>query len=678
MNPLSKTIELLEALKAKVLKAGEAEEKAFHEYMEWCDDYTKNQAFLIKSLYVKKEKAAACIETCSTSTEELAAEIATAESELKNATLIRDKEHEDFLAAEAELLDAIDALERAIAIISREMAKNPALLQQVDTSSTERLVKSLGVVIEAAAFSVPDQKKLLALVQARARSGEPDDAQAEADEAAMGAPDPAVYKTHSTSIVEVLEDMLEKAEAELKDLRKAEANAQHNYNLLKQSLVDEIAADKKAMDENKEKKEGCESDLATCTADFDQLVKDIAVAEDELKAAQDGCMQVAADHEASLAGRAEELKALTEAIKILKSTTPGAETQTYSFLQVAAGSRLKTRADLANAEVVGLIKRLAQKHHSAALSQLASKITAVLRYGATTGDDVFAKVKGLIKELIDRLTAEAQAEATEKAYCDSEMAKTEEKKSELEEDIAKLTAKIDKATATSASLKEEVKELRAELAELIKQQAEMDKIRKEESGEFLAAKTDLEMGIAGVQKALEVLREYYGSAALVQQPPVPEFHEKASGAGGSIIDILEVVEADFTSELAKRTTEEEDAQAAYDKMTQENKVKKVTMEQDIKYKTQEFTSLDKAVAEMTSDRETEQTELDAVLEYYSKLKDRCIAKPETYEERKRRREAEIAGLKEALSILESETALVQRSAHASCSGGERRATAAGG
>ena len=38
----------------------------------------------------------------------------------------------------------------------------------------------------------------------------------------------------------------------------------------------------------------------------------------------------------------------------------------------------------------------------------------------------------------------------------------------------------------------------------------------------------------------------------------------------------------------------------------------------------------------------------------------CIAKPESYEERKARRESEVNGLKEALSILESETAFMQR------------------
>merc|ERR1711933_124364 len=95
-------------------------------------------------------------------------------------------------------------------------------------------------------------------------------------------------------------------------------------------------------------------------------------------------------------------------------------------------------------------------------------------------------------------------------------------------------------------------------------------------------------------------------------------------------------------------------------ISQENEVTKTTKEQDVKYKTQESKSLDKTAAEYSADRDTANTELAAVDEYYAKIKDRCIAKPETYEDRKARREAEIKGLKSALSILEDETALVQR------------------
>merc|ERR1719473_1434340 len=240
------------------------------------------------------------------------------------------------------------------------------------------------------------------------------------------------------------------------------------------------------------------------------------------------------------------------------------------------------------------------------------------------------------------------------------MGKTEAKKSELEDDIAKLTAKIDKAAATSAKLKEAVKELQADLAALAKEQSEMDKIRSEEHDDYVAAKADLENGLAGVGKALDMLRDYYGgAAALLQsgQPPVPEKHAKSSGAGGGIIDILEVVESDMSEELAKVETQESDAVEVYEKVTQENKVETSVKNQDVKYKTQEFKGLDKLISELSADKTNLSTELDAVLEYYEKIKDRCIAKPESYEERKARREAEINGLKEALKILSGEAFL---------------------
>merc|ERR1719499_296576 len=234
-----------------------------------------------------------------------------------------------------------------------------------------------------------------------------------------------------------------------------------------------------------------------------------------------------------------------------------------------------------------------------------------------------------------------------------------------------MTSRIDKAAATSAQLKEDVKTLEAELAALARDQAEMDRIRQESHADYEQAKADLELGLSGVRKAISLLSDYYGSSAsmlqddgnfgaFMQQPAAPETHAKAQGAGGSIINILQVCESDFATSLAKEEAEEADAQSEYEKVSQENAVVKTTKEQDVKYKTQEAKSQDKIAADYSADRETANTELSAVLDYYGKIKDRCIAKPETYAERTARRAAEIKGLKQALSILEDETALVQR------------------
>ena len=129
-------------------------------------------------------------------------------------------------------------------------------------------------------------------------------------------------------------------------------------------------------------------------------------------------------------------------------------------------SKLHTCADLAGIEVVTLVKLLAKKEHSAVLAQLASRISAVMRFGSSAGEDPFAKVRALIPDMITQREAEAGSEATEKTYCDEQMAKTE-----LNADIAKMTAKIAQAAASSATLRSEVQQMQGELAELTKSQA---------------------------------------------------------------------------------------------------------------------------------------------------------------------------------------------------------------
>ena len=81
----------------------------------------------------------------------------------------------------------------------------------------------------------------------------------------------------------------------------------------------------------------------------------------------------------------------------------------------------------------------------------------------------------------------------------------------------------------------------------------------------------------------------------------------------------------------------------------------------MKYKTKEAAGLGKSIVEAASDKEGVQSELDAVIEYLSKLDAQCVGKASTFADRRARRQAEIAGLKEALAILEGEIALIERS-----------------
>merc|ERR1719243_324843 len=103
------------------------------------------------------------------------------------------------------------------------------------------MIKALQAVIEAAALPQGDGQKLMALAQSRA-----DDEDGDGDDQ-MGAPQADAYKSRSSNIVEVLEDMRQKAEAQLDELRKQETAAKHSYEMTAQSLRDQATADNKEL-----------------------------------------------------------------------------------------------------------------------------------------------------------------------------------------------------------------------------------------------------------------------------------------------------------------------------------------------------------------------------------------------------------------------------------------------
>merc|ERR1719174_319357 len=205
-------------------------------------------------------------------------------------------------------------------------------------------------------------------------------------------------------------------------------------------------------------------------------------------------------------------------------------------------------------------------------------------------------------------------------------------------------------SAKSAKLKEEVGTLQKELSELAKAQAEMDKLRAEEKAAFDKNSAEMEKGIKGVQLALKVLNEY---------AKADKSHGSADGAARGIIGLLEVCESDFTKGLTEMTATEQTAAAEYESYCKQDEIDRTAKTQDVKYKTKDAAGLDKKASELSTDLTGVQDELGAVNSGLDKLKEMCVAKAEPYAERKARREAEIAGLKEAQKILENETAFVQ-------------------
>merc|ERR1719281_1029632 len=126
--------------------------------------------------------------------------------------------------------------------------------------------------------------------------------------------------------------------------------------------------------------------------------------------------------------------------------------------------------------------------------------------------------------------------------------------------------------------------------------------------------------------------------------------------------MLEVAESDFTKGLTEMTATEETAAAQYESYIKEDEIATVQKGQDVKYKTKEAAGLDKAVTELSGDLTSVTDELAAVLKALDKLKEMCVAKPEPYAERVAKREAEIAGLKNALEVLNGQSVFLQKSA----------------
>merc|ERR1719158_2437645 len=190
----------------------------------------------------------------------------------------------------------------------------------------------------------------------------------------------------------------------------------------------------------------------------------------------------------------------------------------------------------------------------------------------------------MIKDLVAKLEADAAAEADQKAWCDDEMEKATSSRDEnigaMEGDLASKTS----AEAKIAKLEEEIQTLLQEIAELNKALNEATQLRNKENAENTKTLADANAGLAGVTKAMKILKDFYDNA-LIQtnaqyKPPkgdasgmtvgdlAPDsFSGDFSGnqdAAVGIIGQLDVIKSDFEGTIDATKTAESDAESEFD------------------------------------------------------------------------------------------------------------------
>mmetsp|Transcript_2181 Transcript_2181/g.5557 ORF Transcript_2181/g.5557 Transcript_2181/m.5557 type:complete len:268 (-) Transcript_2181:171-974(-) len=260
---------------------------------------------------------------------------------------------------------------------------------------------------------------------------------------------------------------------------------------------------------------------------------------------------------------------------------------------------------------------------------------------------------------------EATAETEHKGWCDAELASNKHTRESKSEDVSQLTAQKEQLEATIADLSQRVAELTNSVAELQAALATATEDRAASKAENEKAIADAKEAQDAVQQAIAILKDFYASSAeataLAQesrQTPAedaPETFEKPYTGllpeGGSVVDFLEVILADF-ARLEAETTSTEAAEL------EEYKKYKFESEKDMALKENEKKHAEEAIASKTSELHSTanelglvQEQLDSALAYYEKLKPDCVDSGITYEDRVKRREEEIQSLEEALKIL---------------------------
>merc|ERR1719482_918004 len=502
-NPIRKVVTLLQDMQKELETEGEKEEELYNKFMCYCDGNTDDMSKAAEEAGTKITELKAKLEAEKAEKSQLDQALMghkkdreAAKGDLEKATTIREKEHSEFVEETGESKENLDSMNAAIAALEKGMGK--AFLQS--QTAAARVTK----VVDAS-LNVDDYQRNLVLSFLSGKQNPFGD-----------------YSSASGEIVGILKAMKDEMDKDLNGAISDEEKAAAGFEELANAKKEEISAASSAI-ETKTKRSGeLAVSVVTTADDIDDTTKELGDLQSFLANLASQCATKKKEWDERCQVRAQEVAAISEAIKILndddaldlfkKTLSLEQTTRKFGFLQKRSSASVVARAR----DVVAAMSVKGAPHKA----QL-----ELLEFSLKAKKVDFSKVLAMIDGMVAVLTEEQKDDDTQKAFCDQDIAKSEAEKKDTEEAIAASEAFVDETTAESAATADEIKELQKEIKDLDKAVAEATEQRKEEHAYFLVFQQQSNAALQLIDKAKNRLFKFY-RPTMYKEAPVKELTEE--------------------------------------------------------------------------------------------------------------------------------------------------------
>jgi len=632
------------------------DKKNWEDYSKWsADEETDRRAFIQEQEGVVMSSTAQLnankqqVQTLTAQIADLESEIAEMTASIKELVRLRQEEHKAHEEELADLTHTIEAVNKATEVLEGHYAAAGSL-----SEIKQEVTQALSTLALKRGSEAVSMKPVTALLQ------NPD---------WLNTDGAAAYGSYTGVAAESggVVGTLKSIRGTLMDQKQAsiekENEQRRQYEIAKESKEAELKKDEDEKAEKEGTLEECNAKIEHFTAVISQAQQDITDANAYIEKLLSDRAIFSKEFDNRSAMRSAEMTATQAALDALQEVTAAAG-RTGVFMQGAVllqgKMSTKVRCSQCGAAVQNLFAVGAQTHN-AALVQLGTAIQSQLQVSAGQPTAYFDgkamdPVKNLLHEMIVKLEDELAAEVSQKEWCDNEKATSAAAKTERETNIADLEAEIEALTTAIQQLTSEIQFLQSELVRIQQETDAAIRLREEEHNTFVKAKEDHDNVISALEKAMSALGGQYGFIQLHalshgKQSPFAEY-SSGGGAGASAMEMLQDLLNRYSEARTELVTSEETAQKAHEDLLRKNEQfrKDTTQTKQAKEteKRQKTERLGNARVELSANRQ----ELAEVVQYIADLRPSCDDIRVSFEERKKRREAEIAALKETLSVLE--------------------------